>query len=134
MEKSCQASIMVTLENKTEINCGCYLLFALFFIIFLTIYSYGVFFLNNLGIPYRDIGLIIGISALFASILQPLIGRQVDIHHFMAKTFNFFKYYCNYIGSGNVHASKCMVFLNVFNHDYCIWGYVSFYKLLSILL
>ena len=73
---------MMALENKTKINCGCYLLFALFFIIFLTIYSYGVFFLNSLGIPYSDIGLIIGISALFSSILQPLIGRQVDIRHF----------------------------------------------------
>ena len=73
---------MMALENKTKINCGCYLLFALFFIIFLTIYSYGVFFLNSLGIPYSDIGLIIGISALLSSILQPLIGRQVDIRHF----------------------------------------------------
>lgn len=73
---------MVTLENKNKINCCCYLLFALFFIIFLTIYSYGVFFLNNLGISYSYIGLIIGISALFASILQPLLGRAVDIHHF----------------------------------------------------
>ena len=73
---------MMALENKTKINCGCYLLFALFFIIFLTIYSYGVFFLNSLGIPYSDIGLIIGISALLSSILQPLIRRQVDLRTF----------------------------------------------------
>ena len=70
---------MMALENKTKINCGCYLLFALFFIIFLTIYSYGVFFLNSLGIPYSDIGLIIGISALFSSILQPLIPFSITL-------------------------------------------------------
>ena len=73
---------MVILGNKNKINCYCYLLFGLFFIIFLTIYSYGVFFLKNLGISYAHIGLIIGISALFASILQPLLGRAVDTHHF----------------------------------------------------
>ena len=73
---------MGTLVNKNKINCYCYLLFGLFFIIFLTIYSYGVFFLKNLGISYAHIGLIIGISALVASILQPLLGRAVDTYHF----------------------------------------------------
>ena len=73
---------MITLKNKNKINMYCYLLFGLFFVIFLTIFTYAVFFLKNLGIPYGEIGLIIGISSLLSSIIQPLIGRAVDSHHY----------------------------------------------------
>ena len=73
---------MITLENKNRINIYCYLLFSLFFVIFLSIFTYAVYFLKNLGVPYGQIGLIIGISSLLSSIIQPLIGRAVDSHHY----------------------------------------------------
>lgn len=73
---------MINLEKNNKINIGCHILFGLFFIIFLTIYGYGVYFLSQMGISYIEIGFIMGMSALIASILQPIIGRFIDKHHY----------------------------------------------------
>ena len=48
----------------------------------LTVYGYGVYFLKNLGLSYVDIGTTIPISALLASILQPILGRIADTYHY----------------------------------------------------
>ena len=73
---------MANLNSDTEINISCSMLFALFYVIMLTVYGFGVFFLETLGLPYAEIGLTIAISAFFASILQALLGRFVDTHHY----------------------------------------------------
>lgn len=70
------------MKNEIKTNIGCYLLFGLFFIILLTIFGYGVYFLKNLGLSYVDIGTTIGLSALLSSILQPILGRVVDANHY----------------------------------------------------
>ena len=69
------------MENRRT-NICCYLLFGLLFIIMLTVYGYGVYFLKNLGLSYVDIGTTIAISALLASILQPILGRIADTYHY----------------------------------------------------
>lgn len=69
------------MENR-KTNICCYLLFGLLFIIMLTVYGYGVYFLKNLGLSYVDIGTTIAISALLASILQPILGRIADTYHY----------------------------------------------------
>lgn len=69
------------MENR-KTNICCYLLFGLLFIIILTVYGYGVYFLKNLGLSYVDIGTTIAISALLASILQPILGRIADTYHY----------------------------------------------------
>lgn len=69
---------MKNLGKANKINMGCYILFGLFFIIFLTIYGYGVYFLSKMGVSYIEIGFTIGISALIASILQLILGRLID--------------------------------------------------------
>lgn len=69
------------MENR-KTNICCYLLFGLLFIIMLTVYGYGVYFLKNLGLSYVGIGTTIAISALLASILQPILGRIADTYHY----------------------------------------------------
>lgn len=69
------------MENR-KTNICCYLLFGLLFIIMLTVYGYGVYFLKNLGLSYVDIGTTIAISALLSSILQPILGRIADTYHY----------------------------------------------------
>ncbi len=69
------------MENR-KTNICCYLLFGFLFIIMLTVYGYGVYFLKNLGLSYVDIGTTIAISALLASILQPILGRIADTYHY----------------------------------------------------
>ena len=73
-------TIMFNISKKSQINACCYALFGLFFILLLTQYGYGVYFLNKIGYPYVEIGLTIGLSALISSILQPIIGRLVDTY------------------------------------------------------
>ncbi|MBO6111370.1 MAG: hypothetical protein J6P12_11050, partial [Methanobrevibacter sp.] len=72
--------MFISKENK--INCYCYILFGLYFIINLSFYGYGVYFLESFKIPYIVIGITIGVSALITSILQPILGRFIDVHHY----------------------------------------------------
>ena len=69
------------MENR-KINICCYLLFGLLFIIMLSVYGYGVYFLKNLSLSYVGIGTTMAISALLSSILQPVLGRIADTYHY----------------------------------------------------
>lgn len=70
------------LAKINKINVFFWILYAIYAIFTLDIFGYGVYFLNHLGFEYVEIGLAIGISALIASIIQPLIGRLADIKQY----------------------------------------------------
>lgn len=72
-------------NGLNKINIYCYSLFALYAVITLTVFGYGVYFLEELGYSYVSIGMTIGISALISSIVQPLIGRFADVRHYSFK-------------------------------------------------
>ena len=73
-------------KNKQKIiNFYCFALYALYALFTLTILGYGVYFLEELSFSYIEIGLTIGLSALISSIIQPLIGRLVDIKQYSWK-------------------------------------------------
>lgn len=78
----------MTLGNLTEtnkINIYYYALYALYAIVTLSIVGYGVFFLENLGFSYVEIGMTTAISAVISSVIQPLIGRLADIKQYSWK-------------------------------------------------
>ncbi|MBR0059240.1 MAG: MFS transporter [Methanobrevibacter sp.] len=73
-------------NNINRINLSCYALYVFYALLTLTILGYGVYFLQNFGFEYIEIGMAIGISALISSIVQPLIGRFADIKHYSWKS------------------------------------------------
>lgn len=73
------------IDSLNKINIYCYSFFALYAIITLSVFGYGVYFLQELNYSYLAIGVTIGISALIASIIQPFIGRLADIRHYSWK-------------------------------------------------
>ena len=75
----------MNLAKINKINIYFWILYAIYAIFTLDILGYGVYFLNHLGFEYVLIGLAIGISALVASIIQPLIGRLADVRQYSWK-------------------------------------------------
>lgn len=76
---------MFELDRNTKLNIYCYLLFGLLFIILLTQYGFGVYFLSNIGLNYSEIGFLFAISALLSACIQPVLGRLIDSHHYSWK-------------------------------------------------
>ena len=64
--------------NINKVNIYCWALYCIYAIFTLTIFGYGVYFLQNFSFSYLEIGMTIGISALISSAIQPLIGRIGD--------------------------------------------------------
>ena len=73
------------LTVSKKINIYCYLLYALYGIITLTIFGFGVYFLEEFQFSFIAIGTTIAISSLIASILQPVLGRLEDIKQYSWK-------------------------------------------------
>lgn len=73
------------LTKTNKVNIYYYALYALYAIITLSIVGYGVYFLENLGFSYIEIGMTTGISAIISSLIQPLIGRLADIRQYSWK-------------------------------------------------
>ncbi len=71
--------------NINKINICCYAFFAIYAVITLSVFGFGVYFLEELGFSYVTIGMTIGISALLASVIQPLIGRIADSRQYSWK-------------------------------------------------
>ena len=61
-----------------KISIYCWILYVLYAIFNLTLIGFGVYFLEDFGFSYAQIGMAIGISALVSSIAQPLMGRYAD--------------------------------------------------------
>ena len=72
-------------DKINKINIYCWALYCLYAVFTLTLFGYGVYFLENFGYSYFQIGMAIGISALVSSIIQPLIGRLADIKQYSWK-------------------------------------------------
>lgn len=75
----------MNLTKINKINIYCWALYCLYAVFSLTIFGYGVYFLQNFGFSYLEIGMTIGISALISSVIQPLIGRFADIKQYSWK-------------------------------------------------
>ena len=75
----------MNLMKINKINVYCYAFFAIYAVITLSVFGFGVYFLEEMGFSYVAIGMTIGLSALIASIIQPLIGRFADIKQYSWK-------------------------------------------------
>ena len=73
------------LTKTKKINIYCCLLYALYGIITLTVFGFGVYFLEEFKFSYIAIGTTIAISSLIASLLQPVLGRLEDIKQYSWK-------------------------------------------------